>query len=672
MANEIKKVDIIFESNADQTAKEINSLNSTIDDTAKATDRVTDSSKKFTKAQESTLHSVQANGGAMGLLNDVTGGLAMTFKDAYEASSLFEGGMGKMLTAVKSFSTGAKAAIAATGIGLLLVAVGTIATYWDDIKGAVDGVTGSLRKQAAEAQKSVDAETKKLATLNSQDEILKLQGKSEKEINDLKIKQTGETIKALKAQIISQEAIKKAQIDAATRNRDILSGILKFISLPITGLLKTIDLIGQSLGKNLNLMKSFDTIAEFVFDPKEVEKKGNETIEETKKQLLELENTQAGYINANQKMADDAAKEAADKRKAAADKEAAEAKKEAERLLKIAEDKYKGLSDLADKFNKEVADLNAQTAQEQLDLAKKRDQAEFDSKKLSDAQLKLLTKEQQADYARDILQGQADLDEKYRIKQKELDEQTKKDRLAFLDSFKLQEKTFNDAKTIEEINAIGKANEDKLLKEKEANIKIAIEKGLSAEQIRVIEEFYAGKTKENDKAVFDAKDKLRKADTANAKAWLSAGANTLSQATELLGEHTDAGKATSIAATTIATYQSATAAYNSLAGIPIVGPALGAVAAGVAVAAGIANVKKILAVKVPGGKGGGAATSQPTVTPPAAAPNVSFVASSDNRISDSINRQTTDQPPIKAYVVSQDMTNAQQLDRNLRTSNSIG
>lgn len=53
------------------------------------------------------------------------------------------------------------------------------------------------------------------------------------------------------------------------------------------------------------------------------------------------------------------------------------------------------------------------------------------------------------------------------------------------------------------------------------------------------------------------------------------------------------GKAAAIADTTIKTYQSATAAFTALAGIPVVGPALGAAAAAAAIAAGIANVAKI-------------------------------------------------------------------------------
>jgi len=49
-------------------------------------------------------------------------------------------------------------------------------------------------------------------------------------------------------------------------------------------------------------------------------------------------------------------------------------------------------------------------------------------------------------------------------------------------------------------------------------------------------------------------------------------------------------KAAAIASTIVMTYQSAIAAYKSMVGIPIVGPALGAAAAAIAVAGGLANV----------------------------------------------------------------------------------
>ncbi len=139
---------------------------------------------------------------------------------------------------------------------------------------------------------------------------------------------------------------------------------------------------------------------------------------------------------------------------------------------------------------------------------------------------------------------------------------------------------------------------------------------------------------------------------------------TLAIGAKALGEHTALGKAAGVANATIKTYESATNAFNSLSGIPIVGPALGAAAAGVAVAAGIANVKKILAVKVPGGGGGSAGGSGV----PASVPQFNIVRqSSTNQLAQSINKQQTQ--PVKAYVVSSEISNQQALDRN-RIQNS--
>ena len=72
---------------------------------------------------------------------------------------------------------------------------------------------------------------------------------------------------------------------------------------------------------------------------------------------------------------------------------------------------------------------------------------------------------------------------------------------------------------------------------------------------------------------------------------LSLTANVLGQAANLLGKQTAAGKALAVAQATIDTYQSAVAAYKSLVGIPVVGPALATAAAGVAIAAGFKNIK---------------------------------------------------------------------------------
>lgn len=75
---------------------------------------------------------------------------------------------------------------------------------------------------------------------------------------------------------------------------------------------------------------------------------------------------------------------------------------------------------------------------------------------------------------------------------------------------------------------------------------------------------------------------------------LQLASSTLSSLKSVFGEQSEAGKAVAVAETTIATYKAATNAYASMAGISVVGPALGAAAAAAAIAAGLANVKKIM------------------------------------------------------------------------------
>jgi hypothetical protein len=133
----------------------------------------------------------------------------------------------------------------------------------------------------------------------------------------------------------------------------------------------------------------------------------------------------------------------------------------------------------------------------------------------------------------------------------------------------------------------------------------------------------------------------------------------LSGLSDLAGKETAAGKAFAVASATIDTYLGATKAYQSLAGIPVVGPALGAVAAGVAIAGGIKNVKSILAVKVPGGGGGGGSNIS--------APNLSTAApiapAQPQAQTTSLNTETINalgNQAIRSYVVESDVTSSQQ------------
>jgi len=70
----------------------------------------------------------------------------------------------------------------------------------------------------------------------------------------------------------------------------------------------------------------------------------------------------------------------------------------------------------------------------------------------------------------------------------------------------------------------------------------------------------------------------------------------LSDTKGLFEEHTKAYKILASAQALIQTYVNATQAFGALASIPVVGPALGALAAGAAIALGLRNVAKINSV----------------------------------------------------------------------------
>lgn len=283
------------------------------------------------------LNGFQAFEGALGLVGVESEDLQKTLLKVQSAMALSQGVQG-LLEAKDSFKQlgavaadalkGIRTGIAATGIGLLVVAVGTLVAYWDDIKTAISGVSAEQEALNAKSQKDVDLQKEKLESLDSQDNILKLQGLTEKQILQLKIKQTDEAIKAYEISIKNQEQTLKAQIQAEQRNKEILKGILQFILAPINLLLKTVDEIGAFLGKDWNLQDQvMDWTASLIFDPKEVEEEGKKAIAESKKALAELKNQQAGFkleIQAIDKAAADARRQAqkeADAKRIAEEKE---------------------------------------------------------------------------------------------------------------------------------------------------------------------------------------------------------------------------------------------------------------------------------------------------------------------------------------------------------------
>ena len=283
--------------------------------------------------------------GAIGLFGVESEDVAKTLLKVQSALALSQGleALGELkdsfnvlksvvLDALKAIRVG----IGATGIGLLVIAVSALVTYWEDIKGLVSGVSSEQKKLLTETQKTADAQKKNLDAITESENILKLQGKNEKEILDIKIKQTEATIKSQVALLETQQSVAKSQEAIAERNKQILKAVISVIALPLTLVLTTIDEVGKALGKNFGLQEKFaGGLASFVFDPKEVKEQGEKVVKETNTQITKLKNDLAGYKLDIKKINDDAAEKELKKLQEDADKRQKIAEEEAEKSLAL-------------------------------------------------------------------------------------------------------------------------------------------------------------------------------------------------------------------------------------------------------------------------------------------------------------------------------------------------
>lgn len=158
----------------------------------------------------------------------------------------------------------------------------------------------------------------------------------------------------------------------------------------------------------------------------------------------------------------------------------------------------------------------------------------------------------------------------------------------------------------------------------------------------------------NEQANTQAYQNLQKARQQALQSTLSVASSIAGSMASIWGEESKVGKGFATAQALIDTYSAANSAYSAMAGIPIVGPALGIAAAAAAVVAGIANVKKIWEVDET--SGASASSASASVAAPAAL-NTAPVEYTRNLLG---NKETDElNQPVKCYVVESDITTAQ-------------
>jgi hypothetical protein len=146
----------------------------------------------------------------------------------------------------------------------------------------------------------------------------------------------------------------------------------------------------------------------------------------------------------------------------------------------------------------------------------------------------------------------------------------------------------------------------------------------------------------------------------------------LAAITALAGEGSAIGKAAALASATISGIEGVQNAFTTASNSPIttVFPAYPFIQAGIAGAFSAVQIKSILAVPKPA-KGGGAPAGASRGGAPQQPPAFNVVgAAPESQLAQTVAGK--EDKPVKAYVVSNDVTTAQGLDRNIVESASLG
>tara|TARA_R110001599_G_scaffold211250_1_gene408757 strand:- start:2445 stop:4475 length:2031 start_codon:yes stop_codon:yes gene_type:complete len=256
-------------------------------------------------------NNVIKNSTAFQKLNNATTVIATTIMGLFSKS---------VDTTSKSFKF-LKGAIIATGIGALVVGVGLLIANFDKIKNSIMGISEASKDLQATTKATTELNKKNLETLNNQENILKLQGKTEREILMMKIDGQKKVVESIKNELAAQKVVNEEKIQGSKRNQRVLQFTIKLLSAAPLLLLKTIDFLGEGVEKLINSVtqsavgkkifglepidvdfglsekanKLIEKASTLVFDPEETEAQGKEDLKKLEEQLMLQENALAGF-----------------------------------------------------------------------------------------------------------------------------------------------------------------------------------------------------------------------------------------------------------------------------------------------------------------------------------------------------------------------------------------
>jgi len=509
---------------------------------------------------------------------------------------------------VSGFASLAKAIIS-NPILLLAGAVALVVANFDDliklfpsVESGLSGINEQERESLALSKAKADASQKAYESIDKQVNSLKLQGKSEREILNIKLKALETAIADRKTQLEITEKQAIVQVQTAKRNREILEGIIRFLTAPLQLLLTAVDKIAEYVGVDSKLAEGFtDLAAGLLIDPQELETELNKTIEENKAAIDTMVNDYNGLKLSIQNID----KEAEKTRKENLKKEKEDLQKANEDAKKLYKERRDAQIELEDEKYKALQAIQ-ETAQEKEITA---------AVEASEALYALAGEDAaaQALIAENLAKQIAAINKKYKDAATEEEAKAKEER-----------DKINEANAIE---AVKQLEIEKQAAEQMAQLKIdAVKTSLSI--IGDLAAAFAGQSERQQRKAFAIQ------------------------------------KGVNIATTTMDTFLSAQKAYASqVAIITPDAPVRASIAAGIAIAQGLARVAIISKQQfngsggTSGGSTGGGSIPQAGGTTAPSPANFAFLQNQPNQ----------QQPPLQAYVVGTQVSSnleAQQLIQN--------
>jgi len=595
-----------------------------------------------------------------GLFSEKTGFIADTFnKLKTDAKSVAQGfvsfskGLGLSAKASKGLAVG----LSALGIPLILAGIAALIEFFKNFEAAARLVQTALNVLGAVAQGLVDV-FKNLFTLNFSGLVDSIKGIAE---------EAGEAARQTGRLFDSQKALNDLQKENVIVNAELRQEIerqkkiLEDNTLTLDERLEALDKVNESTEK---LQQNEIAETKALLENLDAQLQLENNYEKRRELELQIAETQANLIDKETQLntiRQDAAK--AERELIQTQRDERQAALEAQ--LKIQED-----------FNSRLLSLQQENELAQIESTQERAKRRLEIER-ENAIAELENTEFTAEQKREL---ELSINKKY-----DLLEEARREEVLVKEREEAQKKLEQEQQAREKINQIlqqaglesiedtfERAQEELRIQEEAALAELDLLGATEAEKEKIANKFSKKREKlaeEEANTKIELEKKVRDAN-------LDIATQALGTVAALIGENTAAGKAAAIAATVIDTYVGAQKAFTSqlIPGDPTA-PIRGAIAAGAAIATGIANVAAIARTPTPGAStsAAGASISQPAARQFSGNTGSLNIAEQTGGFAQSgaindleLNLEEGGTSPVfKTYVVATDVTSAQEANKKV-------